>query len=304
MIVPPSLLDIDPPLLNTASRWATTEAELTELYNCTSTGAITVRTSLLQGFNDDPAIHQYCFFDGSSKSPSSLNTIGYSPITLPEYIDIIHKITISSTNHKPVIFSVTGSAAEVAKCVDLLASSSCRSYAAAELNLSCPNIPGKPPPAYSSVALKEYLVALPKTPKIPIGLKLPPYTYHDQFAELVEALKDPDVCPISFLTSVNTLGTSLVLDEDDLVPILHSATGMGIGGMAGAALHPLALGNVKTLRIMLDEASLQRIKIIGVGGVSDRAGFQRMRKVGAWAVGVATALGVQGVEVFAKIQRG
>ena len=147
-------------------------------------------------------------------------------------------------------------------------------------------------------------MALPKSPKIPIGLKLPPYTYHDQFAGLLEVLKDLEVCPISFLTSVNTLGTSLVLDQDTLRPKLQWLTGPGIGGMAGAALHPLALGNVKTLRDMLDEASLHRIQIIGVGGVSDHAGFRRMRQVGAWAVGLATALGVEGIGVFAKIQHG
>lgn len=41
--------------------------------------------------------------------------------------------------------------------------------------------------------------------------------------------------------------------------------------------------------------------IIGVGGVEDYAGFARMRKVGAEAVAVATALGRYGVGVFEGI---
>jgi dihydroorotate dehydrogenase (fumarate) len=72
--------------------------------------------------------------------------------------------------------------------------------------------------------------------------------------------------------------------------------------MAGAPLHPLALGNVRTLTTLLGEhAELCHIKVIGVGGVGDADGFRRMKKVGAAAVGVGTALGAQGLSVFEKI---
>jgi dihydroorotate dehydrogenase (fumarate) len=53
---------------------------------------------------------------------------------------------------------------------------------------------------------------------------------------------------------------------------------------------------------MLDrEERLRGVEVIGMGGVSDRAGFERMRDVGAKVVGVGTALGREGVEVFGKI---
>jgi dihydroorotate dehydrogenase (fumarate) len=72
--------------------------------------------------------------------------------------------------------------------------------------------------------------------------------------------------------------------------------------LEGAALHPLALGNVATLRKVLDQREeTKEVFIIGVGGVSDHGGFERMRKVGAGAVAVATALGREGVGVFEKI---
>jgi dihydroorotate dehydrogenase (fumarate) len=57
---------------------------------------------------------------------------------------------------------------------------------------------------------------------------------------------------------------------------------------------------------MLDacqEADVKSIQIIGVGGVSDSVGMQRMRSVGATAVAIATALGREGVDVFEKIGR-
>ena len=77
-----------------------------------------------------------------------------------------------------------------------------------------------------------------------------------------------------------------------------------MGGMAGSALHPLALGNVKIMKDLLDsEEELAHVVIIGVGGVSDGQGYRRMRKVGAHAVALATALGRLGTQVFADIAK-
>ena len=176
-----------------------------------------------------------------------------------------------------------------------------------EINLSCPNITGKEPPAYSRNSLMEYLGALQKAVeeekrcKIEIGFKLPPYTHSSQYDALIEALLSVSPCPIAFITSTNTLGSSLALSEN-LSPTINSETGTGIGGLAGDALHPLSLGNVRTIRAMLDQhQSLKDISIIGVGGISDGAGYKRMRAVGADSVAVATALGLQGIGVFPNI---
>ena len=95
-----------------------------------------------------------------------------------------------------------------------------------------------------------------------------------------------------------------MLSSDELSPLLNSETGTGVGGLAGDALHPLALGNVKTIRGLLDGyEALWGIGIIGVGGVADGDGFRRMRAVGAEVVGVGTALGREGVGVFERIAR-
>ena len=83
-----------------------------------------------------------------------------------------------------------------------------------EINSSCPNIPNKPPPAYSKSGLLSYLAALQNTDfKIPIRIKTPPYTYQDQFDDLINALLETKVngllCPVSFITATNTLGNCL-----------------------------------------------------------------------------------------------
>ncbi|KAI9733489.1 MAG: dihydroorotate dehydrogenase [Claussenomyces sp. TS43310] len=337
--VPP--FEIHPPLLNSANPWAFTLDDLKALYECPFTGAITTRTSLIDGFSHNSATHQYTFFSpvtGSTGSqvsaegrgevipsePSSLNTLGYSPIPLSEYLSWFTGLGdgrshISCRTSKPVIVSVTGSAEEIARCYALMTEAQARSTDHVsfmmEINLSCPNILDKPPPAYDGAALAEYLAWVSKARDasahdLHVGIKTPPYTYQGQFNTLISALQESTrlegACPITFITACNTLGSCLVMKEDDegACPALNSASGEGIGGMAGSALHPLALGNVATLRKMLDkcdEESIRGIAIIGTGGVGDFKGFERMKAVGAAAVGVGTALGREGIEVFGKI---
>ncbi|KAF2804905.1 FMN-linked oxidoreductase [Mytilinidion resinicola] len=351
---------ISPPLLNSSNPWCTSLEQLRELYDCPYTGAVTTRTSLLNGFPNDPAVHQYTFYNPSthaaaadpsastSDKTGSLNTLGYSPLPLATYLDFIKQIAASTSSStsppksKPFIISVTGSSTEVCECYRLISAHQrlVHTPLAMEINLSCPNIPDKPPPAYHSHRLVEYLTAL-KTEvaaqqsqgahtHVPIGIKTPPYTYADQFKHLISALSDAagaapvnQPCPISFITATNTLGSSLLLTptlEAPSSPIsvtpgsptglprqvyhhtLASSTGTGIGGLAGAPLHPLALGNVYTIKgLLFQHPELEGIQIIGMGGVEDSEGYKRMRAVGASAVGVGTALGRKGVGVFAEI---
>lgn len=326
---------IEPALVNSANPWASNRSDLQALFDCTSTGAVTTRTSLLKGFNHDDDIHQHTFFDPQShglvaedisdgdvpsEASGSLNTFGYSPLTLGNYLDLIETVVKDSKlpqparSNKAFIISVTGSAEDVRQCYRIISDhqKQMKNPLCMEINLSCPNIPDKPPPAYSGQALAVYLNILRDEMsqdttslgrRVPTGVKTPPYTYADQFKILVAALLEScqPSCPIDFITATNTLGSSLLLDSENN-PALPSATHTGIGGLAGSSLHPLALGNVKTIRSMLDEhGALESIDIIGTGGVSDAAGYRRMMSVGARVIGVGTALGREGVNVFEKI---
>lgn len=319
-------IDINPPLLNSATPWATTHRDLEALFQCPSTGAITTRTALIGGFEHDGAVHQYTFFDPTtqgcsddlknpkSEEKSSLNNLGYSPFRLKEYLSYIKAISddLSKPSSKLVMVSVTGTPDEVADCYRQVAEHSkmVQMPLAVEVNLSCPNIPNAPPPAYSGDSLLLYLKALRKVysidglPRIPFGLKMPPYTHAGQFETVLAALRAQGApCPVSFLTATNTLGSCLVLSNVDCGTGKPKLPGTGIGGMAGASLHPLALGNVATLRRMLDQDEETRnVKIIGVGGVEDASGFRRMKGVGAFAVGIGTALGIKGLKVFEDIE--
>lgn len=352
-------LQISPPLLNSANPWCSSLEQLQELYSCPHIGAVTTRTSLINGFPNDSSIHQFAFYNpttlsssepnkdkgGNKETTGSLNTLGYSPIPLKDYLGYVKTISDSlgsipeGKHYKPFLISVTGSVDEVVECYRLITSHQrhVRMVLAMEVNLSCPNIPSKPPPAYNAESLLAYLSALKREiarqlepletshpheghVHVPIGIKTPPYTYHDQFQALIDALlssakAEPThlPCPVSFITATNTLGSSLLLtpqveqssgsSHSVLHHTLNSANGTGVGGLAGAPLHPLALGNVHTIKSLLfQNDELQNIQIIGIGGVEDVDGYHRMRAVGAAAVGVGTALGRKGLKVFEEIE--
>ena len=317
-------LNISPPLLNSATPWATNLENLISILNSPSTGAVTTRTSLLSGFDHQPESHQYLFFNPASSRPdkgvsstpetpanltddasASLNSLGYSPIPTSGYIEFIKEIARRFPKlRKTVIISVTGSPQDIRTCYTHIEdlSNTVPFPLAMEVNLSCPNIQGAPPPAYDGEALSKYFSELPKEPTLPIGIKTPPYTHNGQFCTLIAALRTV-ASSLSFITATNTLGSCLILESNlagDFKPQLPSS---GLGGMAGPPLHPLALGNVRTLRHLLDEApELVHVQIIGVGGVSDGDGYRRMKNVGASAVAIGTALGRQGPAVFEKIE--
>lgn len=127
-----------------------------------------------------------------------------------------------------------------------------------ELNTSCPNIKNKPPPAYSPPHLSPLLAVLAshyaEDPTLPMGLKLPPYVYSGQFVQVIDALAvlvDPyGRSPITFLTCTNTLGSSILFDEQTvakdgagerkpILPTIH-------GGLAGESIHALSVGCAKS----------------------------------------------------------
>lgn len=187
---------------------------------------------------------------------------------------------------------------------------------AIELNTSCPNIHGSPPPAYSFPSLEPLLDVLAsynrRDPSLTIGLKLAPYVSSRDFKTVVDVVASfsrsdasRSTNPFKFFTCTNTLGSSLLFADQTtssgssgfaLPPIL--------GGLAGESIHALSLGNVYTFSQLLsthaDEA-MRTIKIIGVGGVTSREAVKRMRDVGASVVGCATFLGREGVSGFEKL---
>jgi dihydroorotate dehydrogenase (fumarate) len=198
---------------------------------------------------------------------------------------------------------------------------------AIELNTSCPNIKGAPPPAYNFSSLVPYLDVLASAyfadPTLTIGLKLPPYIYSTQFQEVAlhlatysrpkpESAGDDTINPFAFISSTNTLGTCLLFKDDANSGMSRPggspfALPTALGGLGGEALHPLALGNVHSFSRIFAESgdpALRRTVIIGVGGITSVKARQRMVQAGASVVACATLLGEKGVEAFRLLTDG
>lgn len=182
---------------------------------------------------------------------------------------------------------------------------------AIELNTSCPNIRGRPPPSCDFPSLIPLLTVLArayqKDNTLTVGLKLPPYIYATQFTDVVTHLSSfshMDRSPFAFITCTNTLGSSLLFGEQALEQTSGFALPTPLGGLAGEAIHSLALGNVYSFSQLLKEhqdPALRDIAVIGVGGVTTPEAVQRMQAAGARVVGAATLLGREGTEAFKKL---
>ncbi|KAI6153225.1 hypothetical protein BKA82DRAFT_136481 [Pisolithus tinctorius] len=318
-------IDVHPPLLNTSCAWASDPQQLTALYDCPHTGAVSTRTATLSGFKEDSS-HTVAFLAGSL---SSINSYGYSPHPLSSYITWVRMLLErDSLSSKPFIISITESDPESLRKMmtaiqDLRAAHpSWHARIAIEFNASCPNIKGHPPPSYNFSSLSPFLDIFAEhfwaDPTLTIGLKLPPYTMATQFDDAISGIttytrqcgpSGQYVNPLAFLTCTNTLGNSLVFSDQTVesgADASSFALPPGIGGLAGEAIHSLSLGNVYSFSRLLAESAdpaLREIVIIGAGGVTSPEAVTRMHRAGAKLVGCATLLGALGIAAFAHLNR-
>ncbi|KAF8641087.1 hypothetical protein AX17_000731 [Amanita inopinata Kibby_2008] len=315
-------IDISPPIINSACAWSSDFYQLQALYDSPYTGAVTTRTTTLKGFREDDS-HSVAF---TSSTTSTLNSYGYSPHPLATYLSWIEHILANSqmSKLKPFIISITASdmntLQSLVQHIQRLRQK-LRKHAdtdsehppvAIEVNTSCPNIPNASPPGYEPSSLSAILSTLAeefaKDHSLTLGLKLPPFVYHEQFLAVLEAIKSTvfsiedgsRISPIAFVTCTNTLGSSLLFSEQVVNQQSDYAVPTALGGLAGELIHPLALGNVHVFANLFQNAApgLPSIKIIGVGGVTSKEAAERMFKAGAAIAGCATLLGKEGIHAF------
>ena len=162
-----------------------------------------------------------------------------------------------------------------------------------ELNLSCPNVPGKPQIAYDFETTERILGEAFSYFDKPLGIKLPPYfdiVHFDQAAEVFNRH------PLKFVNCVNSIGNGMYIEDESVVIRPKN----GFGGIGGEYIKPTALANVHAFYQRLNPS----IQIIGTGGVySGRDAFEHIL-CGASMVQIGTALHQQGVEVFERVSLG
>lgn len=159
-----------------------------------------------------------------------------------------------------------------------------------ELNLSCPNVPGKPQIAYDFETTEKILGDAFAYFSKPLGIKLPPYfdiVHFDQAAAIFNKF------PLKFVNCINSVGNGLYV-EDETVIIRPKN---GFGGIGGEYIKPTALANVHAFYRRLNPS----IRIIGTGGVlTGRDAFEHIL-CGASMVQLGTTLQKEGVPAFARI---
>ena len=159
-----------------------------------------------------------------------------------------------------------------------------------ELNLSCPNVPGKPQIAYDFETTEKILGDAFAYFSKPLGIKLPPYfdiVHFDQAAAIFNKF------PLKFVNCINSVGNGLYV-EDETVIIRPKN---GFGGIGGEYIKPTALANVHAFYQRLNPS----IRIIGTGGVlTGRDAFEHIL-CGASMVQVGTTLHKEGVPAFTRI---
>jgi len=267
-------------LMNASGALCVTREEL-EALGRSRAGAIVTKSMTLEARAGNPEPRYFPFAGGS------LNSMGLPNLGYQAYAELIPTLKAFG---KPVIASVAGLCEDdfptIARAIsragpDLI-----------EVNLSCPNIPGKPQIGYDVEASERLIRRVRAVVDRPMGVKLPPYFDPAHHAAMAEVLKR---APVEFLSLINSVGNALVIDSERESAVIKPKG--GFGGLGGAVIKPVALANVRAFW----KAFEGRVPVIGVGGVMSGTDVFEHLLAGASAVQVGTALVEEGPGVFERL---
>jgi dihydroorotate dehydrogenase (fumarate) len=265
---------------NASGVMCTTKDQLAILANDDRIGAIFTKSCTLNRRDGNPSPRYY------SVHGSSINSMG-----LPnEGIDYYLQAAKTLGHRKPMFISVAGLTmdenVQLMKQIDSVShGGEDAGIAGVELNLSCPNVPGKPQIGYDFEASSELLRRVTETigNELKFGIKLPPYFDPIHFQMMYDAIS-PFQNRIGWVTCINSIGNGLVIDPISETTVI--APKRGLGGIGGQAIKATALANVHSFRALLPDS----IDIIGCGGITRGMDIFEHILCGATAVQIGTLL--------------
>lgn len=268
-------IKIDPCIMNASGPLCTYKKELVELAE-SNTGAVVFKsgTILYRKGNPEPRLIQ---FGNDLIQAMGLPNLGYKKYA--EYIPELKEYG------KPIIPSVAGFNIE-----EYVLMSKAYENAGAdmlELNLSCPNV-GKRLICYDPEKTKEVVSEVKNETKIPISVKLGPYTDPFLLKEIAEALKEVDC-----ITLINSPSGATKIDPISGKILLKPE----YGGLSGKSIKPLAVGNVRKFHKLIDKP------IIGVGGIFTAEDVIEYARAGASAMQIGTCYLQRGPKIFEEISK-
>ena len=268
--------------MNASGPFCTYENELNALGESKSS-AIVLKSMTLEPRrgNERPKYFENSF--------GSINSNGLENLGYKAYCELIPKL---KKFNKPVIPSCVGFNVQefetIIKALDKAGAD------IIEANLSCPNIVGKPQVAYDFEASQKYLDAIRGATEKPLWIKLPPYFEEVHRAEMAKILSNNDVDGI---TLINSVGNSLIVDWEKEQTVIKPK--LGLGGVGGKYVKPIALANVWSFFNELK----RNIPIIGVGGIYSGSDAFEFFLCGASLVQIASAYKAEGASVFERIEK-
>ncbi|CCF60624.1 hypothetical protein KAFR_0L00170 [Kazachstania africana CBS 2517] len=274
------------PLMNASGVHCMTTGDLDELANSKAGSFITKSATLSErAGNPEP---RYI-----SVPLGSINSMGLPNKGIEYYLDYVVNRQKQNPNDAPIFFSVVGmSKQEMLGNLQKIQDSEFTGIT--ELNLSCPNVPGKPQVAYDCDYTKEILTEAFKIFKKPLGIKLPPYFDFAHFDIMAKILNE---FPLAYVNCINSIGNGLYIDVDSETVVIKPKD--GFGGIGGDYAKPTALANVRAFYLRLNPS----IKIIGTGGIkTGKDAFEHLL-CGASMLQIGTALQKEGVSIFERIER-
>ena len=268
-------------LMNAAGVVCMTIEELEEVKD-SAAGTFVTKTATLQARAGNPEPRY------QDVPLGSINSMGLPNHGLDYYLDYLLELQQTEPNRTFFLSLVGLSLEETHALLKKVQASDFKGLT--ELNLSCPNVPGKPQIAYDFETTEKILSEVFDYFTKPLGIKLPPYfdmAHFDQAAAIFNKF------PLSFVNCVNSIGNGLYIN-DEIVVIRPKK---GFGGIGGEYIKPTALANVHAFYQRLKP----EIQIIGTGGVlTGRDAFEHIL-CGASMVQVGTTLHKEGVGVFERI---
>jgi len=217
-----------------------------------------------------------------------IQSMGWPNLGYKKYVEFSR--ILKEKYRKPIIASVGGFS--VKDYVKITAAFQKSAVDMIEISLSCPNLENHPQIGYDFEETEKLLSCLTKLGKKPLGLKLPAYldnALQEKMAKIIKRYK------ISFITCVNSLGNSLIINPDKEKPVIKPRG--GIGGLCGEYIKPVALGNVRGFFNLLKG----KVAIFGVGGIKSGQDAFEFLLAGADAVQVATTFEKEGTKCFKRI---
>lgn len=270
-------------LMNAAGVYCMTKEELAEIED-SAAGSFVTKTGTLEARPGNPEPRY------ADTKLGSINSMGLPNKGFYYYLDYVTELQKkpASKNH---FLSLVGMSQEETHTI-LKAVQDSDYEGLVELNLSCPNVPGKPQIAYDFETTDNILSEVFSYFTKPLGIKLPPYfdiAHFDQAAAIFNKY------PLTFVNCVNSVGNGLVINDETVVIKPKN----GFGGIGGDYVKPTALANVHAFYQRLNPS----IQIVGTGGVkSGRDAFEHIL-CGASMVQIGTALHQEGPAIFERITR-